>query len=82
VVYHQLSHIIDPSTFQPRCNLLRQLLYHSIRKSIRLYIAIFIRCLFNLLTGLYIVASLAALSVVTLSCYPSLYYTPFSQPPS
>ena len=67
VVVHQSDRVTIQTTFRARCDLLTQLLHDNPRKSIRLYIAIFIRGLFNLLTGLYIVSRLAALPAVLLS---------------
>jgi len=67
VSHHHLTHTITSYTFLLQYNLLSQLLYNNVLNLIRLYIAAFIQRLFNLLTGLYIIASLAAVTTVLLS---------------
>src|SRR6266699_787804 len=80
LVHNRPVHTIVPRVFPPHRDLLRQLLHNNQKKSIRLYIAIFLRCLLSLLTSSYVVSNLAAPSTALQARRPYLYDTPFGQP--
>ncbi len=80
VVHNRPVHTIVPRAFPPHRDLLRQLLYNNQKKSIRLYIAIFLRRFFSLLTSSYIVPSLAVPPIALQARRPCLYDTPFGRP--
>src|SRR6266699_1395538 len=80
VVHNRPVHTIVPRAFPPHRDLLRQLLYNNQKKSIKLYIVIFFRRLFNLLTGSYIIPSLTVLLTALQARRPCPYDIFFGRP--
>ena len=67
MVHHLPAIMATPPLFPPRRNFTTQLLHDNTINSIGLYSIIFVRGLFNILTGLHIITSLAAIAIMLLS---------------
>ena len=77
MVHKRPAHTSDPSTFLPFRDRLTIVRSHNTRKSIILYITIFLRRLFNHLTGSYIIISLVASSAMSQARRPNPCDIPF-----
>ena len=73
VIYKRLVHTSIPFTFLSHHDLLTIVYSHNTRKSITLYVTIFLKCLFNLLTDSYIIISLVASSTTSYARRLNLY---------
>ena len=73
VIHKRLVHTSVPFTFLLHRDLLTIVRSHNIRKLIILYITIFLKHLFNLLTDSYIMISLVTSLVMSQTRRPNLY---------